>query len=94
MSFRLLPQAEHDLLEIAEYIAVDDLGAADRQLHRLRDSFRRLSEFPELGTAHDDVRAGMRLLPVGSYLILYRIAREGVEIVRIVHGAREWQALL
>lgn len=94
MSFRLLPQAEQDLLEIADYIAIDNRHAADRQVDRLQHSFRRLGEFPGLGTAHDDVRAGMRLLPVGPYLILYRITREGVEIVRVVHGAREWQALL
>ena len=94
MSFRLLPRAEQDLLEIADYIAVADPRAADRQLHRLQDSFRRLGDFPELGTAHDDVRRGMRLLPVAPYLILYRIAGEGVEIVRVVHGAREWQELL
>lgn len=94
MSFRLLPQAEHDLQEIADYIALDDPRAADKQLHRFAASFRRLGEFPELGTAHDDVRPGMRLLPVGPYLILYRIAEKGVEIVRVIHGAREWQELL
>ncbi|MFM6138177.1 MAG: type II toxin-antitoxin system RelE/ParE family toxin [Cuspidothrix sp.] len=30
----------------------------------------------------------MRYFPVGNYLILYREIKDGIEIVRVVHGAR------
>jgi len=33
-------------------------------------------------------------MPVGRYLILYRILSEAVEIVRVVHGARHLPDLL
>lgn len=94
MSFRLLPRAELDLQEIAEYIALDDPAAANRQLRRLTRGFERLSAFPRIGTAHDDIRPGMRLLPIAPYLVLYRLAGNSVEIVRVIHGAREWRELI
>jgi toxin ParE1/3/4 len=31
----------------------------------------------------------MHLWPVGKYLILYRAAADGIEVVRVVHGARD-----
>lgn len=49
---------------------------------------------PETGVAHDDVRPGLRLFPVGRYLVLYRLDGPHVEIVRVIHGARQWQELL
>ena len=37
---------------------------------------------------------GLRMLPAGSYLILYQQVDKGVEIARVLHGARQWQDLL
>lgn len=34
------------------------------------------------------------MFPVGNYLILYRPIEAGVEIVRVLHGARQWRDLL
>jgi toxin ParE1/3/4 len=34
------------------------------------------------------------MFPVGNYVILYRPIEAGVEIVRVLHGARQWQDLL
>jgi toxin ParE1/3/4 len=34
------------------------------------------------------------MLPAGSYLILYQQVDKGVEIARVLHGARQWQDLL
>jgi toxin ParE1/3/4 len=49
---------------------------------------------PEMGSPRFDVRPDMRLLPIGSYFILYRATDAVAEIVRVVHGAREWEDLV
>lgn len=52
-----------------------------------------LGEYPEIGTARPDVAAEVRMLVDSSYLILHRIRVAGVQIVRVLHGARNigWQ---
>ncbi|WP_281405649.1 type II toxin-antitoxin system RelE/ParE family toxin [Mesorhizobium sp. B2-4-19] len=49
---------------------------------------------PGMGIARPEVRADLRTFPAGNYLILYRQIGDGVEIVRVIHGARRWQELL
>nr|WP_292335451.1 type II toxin-antitoxin system RelE/ParE family toxin [Mesorhizobium sp.] len=44
--------------------------------------------------ARPEVRAGLRTFPAGNYLVLYRQIEDGAEIVRVIHGARQWQELL
>lgn len=94
MPFRLLPAAEADLGAIAQYIADDDPEAARRWFNAILESCRRLGDMPGLGVARPEVRADLRTLVVGNYLILYREISGGAEIVRVIHGARQWQDLL
>jgi hypothetical protein len=39
-----------------------------------------------MGVAKPYIRPGLRMLPAGSYLILYQEVNKGVEIVRVIHG--------
>lgn len=93
-SFTRSAEAEQDLIAIWVYVAADDPGAADRLLDRIDEACTQLAEFPDLGTGYEEIRAGLRLFPVRNYLILYRRIGSGVEIVRVIHGARQWQNLL
>jgi toxin ParE1/3/4 len=52
-----------------------------------------LSDNPALGPARPDVAPQLRYSPVGSYLIFYRQVDAGVEIVRVLHGARNLRAI-
>ena len=81
-------QAEEDLIEIWIYIAQDNIQAADRLLDEFEDKFFLLGEQPRLGPKRPDIAPELRYFPVGSYLILYREISGGIEIVRVVHGAR------
>ena len=94
--FRLTPEAERDLLAIWEFIARDSFSAADRMADRLERAFRLLAEFPRKGHQRADVKLSEPLLfcPVGSYIIVYRPAPRPVLVVRILHGARDLDALL
>jgi toxin ParE1/3/4 len=82
-------QAREDLINIWLHIAADDPGAADRVLDRLEMAAMNLIENPRMGPARDDIRQGLRYLVSDTYLILYRIVDDGVEIVRVVHGRRD-----
>jgi toxin ParE1/3/4 len=93
VTLRFRPEAEADLTSLLAYIAKRDPQAARRMRDRFRAQFDRLVEFPGLGMARDDIRLGLRLLPMGNYLTLFRRVPGGVEIVRIVHGARAWEDL-
>ncbi|RWE37113.1 MAG: type II toxin-antitoxin system RelE/ParE family toxin [Mesorhizobium sp.] len=94
MSLRLRPEAEADIEAITVYIAEDSPSAALRWYDEIFARCQRISEMPGMGVARPEVRADLRTLPVGNYLILYRQIEGGAEIVRVVHGARRWQELL
>lgn len=94
MTYRLLPQAISDIESIVLTIAADNPVAAQHWFDRLLKTFTTLGTMPEMGSPRFDVRPDMRLLPIGSYLILYRATDAVAEIVRVIHGAREWEDLV
>jgi toxin ParE1/3/4 len=49
---------------------------------------------PGMGVARPEIRPDLRMFPVGSYVVLYPQVDDGVEIVRVLHGARPWQDLI
>ncbi len=82
-------QAEEDLIEIWIYIAQDNPGAADRMLDNLEQRFHALADNPLIGQLRPDIAPELRYFSVGKYLILYRTVPGGVQIVRVIHGARD-----
>lgn len=92
--YRLSPQAASDLEEIADYIAEDSPGNAKRFIERLTLKFVALGRSPRSGRARPELRPDLRSFPYGAYLILYRLIDEGVEIVRVVHAARNLDDLV
>ena len=87
------PAAEDDLVEIWRYVALDNAAAATRLLDQIAERIQQLSTFPELGAVRTDVAEDARMLTVGRYVVLYRITTRRIEIVRVVHGARDATAL-
>ncbi len=76
------------------HIAADDPAAATRMVERLAAGVARLVDFPESGRTRPEIGAGARSVVVGRYLVLYRVNGEFVDIVRVIHGAREIMGLL
>jgi toxin ParE1/3/4 len=88
--FRLSAHAESDLAEIQLYIAQDSPSAAKRLIDRLFKRFHFLGRFPEAGERQPHAGSGdLRTFSHGSYVIYYRIRVQNIEIVRVVHGARD-----
>lgn len=87
-----LPTADRDLLEIFEWIAASDMPAADRYVDKIRNGLWRLRDFPHSGSPREDIALGVRGIVVASHVALYRVTEASVEIVRVVHGARDMRA--
>jgi toxin ParE1/3/4 len=83
------PRAEQDLEELWFFIAQDDPVVADRWLDTLDERIRLLADNPLMGPARPDIARELRYHPVGNHLLLYRVIQGGIEIVRVVHGARD-----
>lgn len=93
--------AEQDLLDIAKYITVE-LSAPMSALgivEMLDDGMRSLRNNPKRHALvrNDRLAAkGYRALPAKNYLIFYKVDEQAqvVDIVRILHGRRDWGNLL
>jgi toxin ParE1/3/4 len=81
--------ARSDAASILRWIAKDNPRAAKRMLVRITAGLERLSDFPDLGVARDDLAEGVRAFVEHPYLIIYRHQEDRVEILRILHGARD-----
>jgi toxin ParE1/3/4 len=87
------PRAKADLSEIWDYIADDCEARADAFIDTIDRKIRALAEQPNMGRARDELETGLRSFPVGRYIIFYLSLPEGVEIVRVLHGARDLDAI-
>ena len=89
------PEARLDLLEIWEFIARDNLDAADRVEQEIEQAVSMLARDPKLGHLRPDLTSKpVRFWPIYSYLIIYDPATQPLEIVRILSGYRDVASLL
>jgi toxin ParE1/3/4 len=89
MSYAILPQAEADLEAIGDYIAQDNPARAVTFVQEFHETFTQLAEMPLSGSARPYLGPGIRVRPVGRYVVYYRPVSDGVEIVRVLHSARD-----
>ncbi len=86
-----------DLVEIAEYIILDNPDAARAVVTAIRETFILLAAQPMLGTEFHPIRKvlhGIRMFTVTvypNYLIYYRPLPDntGVRILYVLHAARD-----
>jgi toxin ParE1/3/4 len=91
--YQVSDAARSDLGEIWFYIAQDDPDAADKFIRAVVSRFPRLAEMPQLGRRREELLPRLRSFPVGRYVIFYRPLEKGVEIARVLHGARDFPPL-
>lgn len=86
--------AQGDLYDIWSFIAGDSPEAADKLLTAITNQFDRLLEFPELGRQRTELLPSLRSIAEKKYVIFYRLTARYVEIVRVLHGARDLRRIL
>ncbi len=95
MKYVLGTRVESDLDDIWEYIAEDNIDAADRWVAKLFDAFEDLARNPGIGHSRKDLTDFPIIFwPVGAYLVLYRVQKGFIEIVAVTQGARDIPSFL
>lgn len=84
---------KQDLKEISRYITRYNPAAAKRFKDRIKQQCKLLADFPNMGQSCENLESGLRSFPVEDYLIFYRPINGGVEIVRVVSGYQDLEAL-
>jgi len=89
------PEAVEDLDRIWDYIAQESPRAADRLLDELQERFDLLAKNPEMGERQPMLADGTyRRFVYRNYVIYYRPLKDGIVLVRILHGAQSAEQLL
>ena len=98
-SIEYSPLAILDLEEIGDYISREYMNpsAALRTVNAIQDTIDNLSAFPLMGASLSsiaDTTTDYRYLVCGDYLAFYRTDESIVSIDRILHGKRDYLAIL
>ena len=86
------PLAAADILDIWDYIAEDSLDQADRWVDKLDDKFKLIATQPLMGRSRDELGHEVRSFPFGRYVIFYVPIDGGIDVVRVLHSARDVDA--
>ena len=92
--YLLTPQAQRDLESIADYLALEaSIERAIEILRDVREEFRKLAEMPGMGHFREDLLdRRYKFWSIYSYVIAYRWDVDPIQIIAIVHGARDLDA--
>jgi toxin ParE1/3/4 len=93
-------QADIEMDDIARFIARDNLDAGKRFYDAVYGDLQKLAAMPGIGALREvrnpDLK-GLRSWPVSgyrNYLIFYRPIDGGIEVMHILHGARDYQKII
>src|SRR5688572_7790365 len=91
----LTDAAKDDVREIVKYVRARSPQGAKRVRNELRTAMQRLAAFPNIGHLREDLTdEPLRFWSVYSYLIVYRAEQRPLEVIAIVHGARDVERVL
>lgn len=85
-------RARRDLDDIWFYIARDNPERADQFVDSIVVKCESISESPYMGRARPELGSGVRSLPHEEYIIYYRVSGDGIDVLRVIHGARDISA--
>jgi toxin ParE1/3/4 len=93
--YKIAPAARSDLDGVWDYLGVQEENptAAYRQIEMLYDKFSLLAANPLLGEVRNDLGPDLRSFVARKYVVVYRLIGGRIEIVRVVHAARDIRAV-
>jgi toxin ParE1/3/4 len=93
----LSDEAKADALEIGNYISARNLTAARKFAFKLNETYQLLLDFPDSGERlSSDPTGKIRIVLVSgfkNYLIFFRREGEMLQVLRVLHGARDYSKL-
>jgi toxin ParE1/3/4 len=88
------PAARDDLVAIWAYIAADSIHYADDTIDRIEQRLQTLADGPLMGRARPELRDRLRSFVIGNYVAFYEPLDDGIDVIRVLHGARDAAAEL
>ena len=76
-----------------DHIAEDSIEQANRWFDKLGDKFKLIATLPLMGRARHELAADLRSFPFGRYVIFGEQIDHGIDIVRVLHSARDIDAV-
>lgn len=89
----IAPSASQDLNNIAEYFLKQNVQAGEKFFLKFNRKCKQLIQFPHLGRPYNHLKPSLRGLSLDGYIIFYRFIDETLEILRIVNGRQDLDAL-
>lgn len=90
MEIRWSPAAAEDFSQIIEYIRTDSPQAAQRVAQAIYEGATSLQHFPYKGRAGRVDGTRELVLPSLPFVVVYRVAKDAVEIASVIHGAQKY----
>lgn len=87
------PKSRQDLVDIGDHIAKDSRATARRFVGKLMEQCQRIGHAPLAYTGREELAPGLRMAPMGRYVIFFRVLGDVVRIERVLHGARDIPAV-
>ena len=88
---RKTERAQRDIDQISDWIAQDNLNAALTWVDELDSKLKMIEANPGIGTDRRDLRRGVRSYAFGNYLIFFKPFKSGIDVLRVIHGARDYR---
>jgi toxin ParE1/3/4 len=89
------PSSLDDFRAVHRFIATDNATQARNFVMRIRQRCGALREHPLLGPARPDLGTGLRIIPMRpGVVVVYRVASESVEVLRVFYGGQDYEAIL
>jgi toxin ParE1/3/4 len=92
VSYRIIftRPSQRDLRQIGDFLRdVAGASVARRWVEEIVQAAESLREMPTRQRERIELMAGLRSIPLGDYMIFYRVAGTTVQILRVLHGARD-----
>jgi toxin ParE1/3/4 len=90
--FVLTPRAQDDLDEIWDYTVNRwGLDQAETYTRQLWKDIQTVADNASLGRECSEVRAGYRQYPSGSHVLFYRVLKDSIDVVRILHERMDYE---
>ncbi|WP_369293116.1 type II toxin-antitoxin system RelE/ParE family toxin [Stappia sp. MMSF_3263] len=95
VQYQLTPKALEDLDEVWRYTAETwSLDQADHYIDRLAQAFEMITSMPTLARERTEFEPPVYIHPHQSHLVIYTLTNDRIDIVRILGGRQNWQAIL
>ncbi len=90
MRLRWFSEAILDIIEVRKYIAEYNPHAAQDVAERISIATTYLKDHPAIGRSGRVEGTRELVIPGLPYIIPYRVKANVIEILRVLHAAREW----